>query len=273
MALPRAGARQARVYDRAMRKLLETLRREARFLAELRFLPPRVALFQWRAWRLAWRTGDRFSQVSGTRPRKLAALLRAAQGRRRVVELGTGTAWTTISLALADRQRTLLSFDPIERPEREWYLRLASPGTRRRLTFVCAPGDRGPGESDMGPDKSDTGPGKSDTGPGERARGVDEGDMRPGGGCTSSGGAVDLLYIDSSHEREPTIREVHAWQPVLGEGAVVVFDDYGHPGYPGVQEAIGSLGLKGEEQQGLFIHRAGDTRLDVQTLDRNASKC
>src|SRR5580658_9989805 len=104
------------------------LRREARFLAELRFLPPRVALFQWRAWRLASRAGDGFSPVSRTDPRKLAALLSAARGRRRVVELGTGTAWTAISLVLAEEKRVVLSYDPIERPEREWYLRLVSLG-------------------------------------------------------------------------------------------------------------------------------------------------
>jgi hypothetical protein len=198
-----------------VRKSARRLRRELSFLAELRLLPPRVALFQWRARLLALRTGDHFSVVSATQPRRLSVLLAAARGRRRAVELGTGTAWTAISLVLADRERTVLSYDSIERPEREQYLRLASPAARRRLTFTSAPGHTGP------PD-------------GER---------------------VDLLYVDSSHELEGTIREVQAWRGALAGGAVVVFDDYAHPHYPGVQEAVRRLELDGEQREGLFVHR------------------
>jgi predicted O-methyltransferase YrrM len=194
-----------------------TLRREVRFLAELRILPPRVALFQWRAWRLASRMGDSFSPVSRTDARRLAVLLNAARGRRRVVELGTGTAWTAISLALADPGRVVLSYDPIERPERERYLRLVSPRTRRRLTFMGVSGDEGPRDNGM----------------------------------------VELLYIDSSHDREDTISEVEAWRPALGEGSLVVFDDFAHSDYPGVEEAVRYLGLVGEQRRGLFVHRVG----------------
>jgi hypothetical protein len=197
-----------------MLKRARTLRREVRFLTGLRILPPRVALFQWRAWRLASRRGDNFSPISRTDPRKLAALLNAASGRQRVVELGTGTAWTAISLVLADRKRIVLSYDPIARPEREWYLQLVSPGTRRRVTFVNASGDEGPRDSEM----------------------------------------IDLLYIDSSHQREDTIREVEVWRPVLREGSVLVFDDYAHSEYPGVEEAVKYLDLMGEQRRGLFFH-------------------
>lgn len=191
------------------------LRQEVRLLAELRLLPPRVALFHWRAWRLASRLGDGFSRVSRTDARKLAVLLSAARGRRRVVELGTGTAWTAISLVLADPGRSVLTYDPIERSERERYLKLVSPGARRRLTFIGASGDEGPRGTDL----------------------------------------VELLYIDSSHARDDTIREVEAWRPVLGEGSIVVFDDYAHADYPGVEEAVASLKLVGERQRGLFVHR------------------
>jgi predicted O-methyltransferase YrrM len=159
--------------------------------------------------------GDRFSPVSRTDAHKLAVLLSAARGRRRVVELGTGTAWTAISLILADPERVVLSYDPIERPERERYLRLVSPGTRRRLTFVGASGDEGPRD----------------------------------------GGMVELLYIDSSHDREDTIREVEAWRPALEKGSLVVFDDYAHPDYPGVEDAVRYLELVGEQRRGLFVHR------------------
>jgi hypothetical protein len=186
-----------------------------RFLVELRFLPLRVALFQWRAWRLAWRAEDGFSPLSRTQPRKLAVLLSAASDRRRIVELGTGTGWTAISMVLADRGREVLSYDPIQRPERERYLRLVSPEARRRLTFVSASGDEGPRDGLM----------------------------------------VGLLYIDSSHHREDTIREIEAWRPVLEEGSLVVFDDFGNSEYPGVEEAVRYLGLEGEERRGLFVHR------------------
>jgi len=37
---------------------------------------------------------------------------RLPRGRRRAVELGTGTAWTSISLLLAERNRALVSYDP-----------------------------------------------------------------------------------------------------------------------------------------------------------------
>src|SRR5205807_4816552 len=86
------------------------VKRRLRFLWALRVLPPRVALFQWRAMRLALRTEDGFSVVSRTRPENLRVLLSASRGRRRVVELGTGTAWTSISLLLADKRRELVSY-------------------------------------------------------------------------------------------------------------------------------------------------------------------
>jgi cephalosporin hydroxylase len=63
------------------------------------------------------------------------------------------------------------------------------------------------------------------------------------------------LYIDSSHEREQTMAEVRAWQPHLRVGALVLFDDYTHPDYPGVREAIEELGLEGERRGTLFVHR------------------
>ena len=59
-----------------------------------------------------------------------------------------------------------------------------------------------------------------------------------------------MLFIDSSHEREPTVLEFTAWRPRLAPGAVVVFDDHGHPDWPGVAEAVGDLGLAGEVRGG-----------------------
>lgn len=199
---------------RALQHLRE-LRRKVRFLLMLRVLPPGVALFQWRAMRLASKLGDEFGPLSATRPRKLATLLRVAENSRYVVELGTAMGWTAIALALADPAREVASYDPFERGEVAAYLRLVPEEVRDRVSVVVAPSDGGPQ--------------------------IDR--------------AVDLLYIDSSHEREGTIREVQAWAPVLRESSVVVFDDYSHPDFPGVREAIQQLDLDGEEKDGLFIHR------------------
>jgi predicted O-methyltransferase YrrM len=200
---------------RSMRERARSLRREMWFLLQLRRLPWRVAWFQWRAWRLAARFGDEFSRASATRPAKLAALLHVARGRRRVAELGTATGWTSISLALADRRRLVVTYDPFDRPEREQYLQLVGPAVRERLTFIGAAGSEGP-----------------------------QPDWR-----------VDLLYIDSSHTREETVREVGAWRGALAGGAIVAFDDFDHPEYPGVREAVWELGLGGRALAGIFVHR------------------
>ena len=191
------------------------LRRELRFVLQLRVLPPRVALFQWRARRLASKIDDTFGPVSATRPPKLAALLSLAKDRHYVAELGTATGWTAISLLIADPRREVVSYDPFERREPHLYLELVDPSVRNRLTLVLGRGDEGPQ--------------------------ID----RP----------VELLYIDSAHERADTIRELEAWRPVLREGAVVVLDDFTHPEFPGVREAVEQLGLTGEHREGLFVHR------------------
>ena len=94
-------------------------------------------------------------------------------------------------------------------------MELVDPSVRRRVEIVTAPGAAGPR------------------------------DDQP----------VDMLYIDSSHEREQTVAEVLAWRPVLRRGASVVFDDYRHPSYPGVSEAIAELGLSGDQRGTLFVHR------------------
>jgi len=132
-----------------------------------------------------------------------------------VVELGTAHGWTAISLALAHREREVITCDPVERPGPQRYLQLVGRQVRRRVTLVHAPGDTGP-------------------------RGA---------------GPIDLLYVDSSHGRADTIRELEAWRPALRDGAWVVLDDYLHPDFPGVSEAVSELGLDGEERDGLFVHR------------------
>ena len=35
---------------------------------------------------------------------------------------------------------------------------------------------------------------------------------------------------------------------------MIVFDDYTHPDFPGVREAVTELGLQGEQRGTLFVH-------------------
>lgn len=183
-------------------------------LEEWRALPPRVALFRVRARRLARRTGDDFSLVSAMRTDELGRLLALARGRHTVVELGTGTAWTAIALALADPKRRVVSYDPIARGERQRYLHLAGASVTERIELLELPGESGP---------------------------------QPGAA------APELVFIDSSHEREETLAAFAAWRDRLTPGAVVAFHDYGEPFYPGVKEAVSELGLRGETFGHLFI--------------------
>jgi predicted O-methyltransferase YrrM len=184
-----------------------------------RVLPARVAAFQVRALLRSWRIDDHGGFVGSLRAPSLATLLRVAAGRRHVAELGTNTAWTACSLLLADPARFVTSFDPIRQPHRDAYLDLLPAEARRRLRLVELTGAEG-------------------------ARHVD--------------GPVDLLFVDCGHGRQMVIDEVRAWRPRLADGALMVFDDYGHPQYPGVAEAIAELGLTGRAEGGCFIARASD---------------
>jgi predicted O-methyltransferase YrrM len=182
----------------------------------LRRLPPRVAWFYLRARRLAARTGDEFSIRSVARPFELGELLKLAKGRTAVVEVGTGTAWTAIALALADRNRRVATYDPIVRPERERYLDLVSKSVSARIEFLEAGGEGGPAHD---------------------------------------GAPAQFLFLDSSHERQETLDTFRAWEPVLAPGAIVAFHDYGAEAYPGVAEAVEELGLRGEVVGPLFLWR------------------
>ena len=184
---------------------------------ELLRLPPRVALFYSRARRFATASGDEWSLVSATKPESLVHLLRLARGRSLVAEIGTGTAWTTIALALADRRRRVVSFDPVVRPERDDYLRLVGRSARSRIELIAGPGEAGAG---------------------------------------AVAGPVDMLFVDGSHERERTIATFEAWRPAIGPGGIIAFHDFGNPGYPGVGEAIAALGLEGEVVRDVFVWRA-----------------
>lgn len=181
----------------------------------LRGLPPAVRAFYAAALARARAEGDAFSLASASRPGNLAELLRLAGDRRHVVELGTCTAWTAIALALDAPQRTVTSFDPVVHPARERYLGLVEASVRERIVLRAQEGAAG----------------------------------------AEGAAGVEFLFIDSSHERQDTVAEVLAWRPRLAPSAVVVFDDYGHPDYPGVAEAVADLGLRGEARGSLYVWR------------------
>jgi hypothetical protein len=181
----------------------------------LRALPPRVAWFYVRAWLTALRTGDRFTLDSASRPSDISRLLALARGHTTAVELGTGTAWTTIALALADSARRVVSYDPEVRPQRERYLRLVDGETRARIELL-----HGAAES-----------------------------ARP------DAASVGFLFIDCAHDRETTAAAFGTWRPAMAPEGVVVFHDYDHPRYPGVREAVEQLGLAGTNSRGVFIWR------------------
>jgi predicted O-methyltransferase YrrM len=189
-------------------------RQLARLLLATRALPPRAALFQARAMLRAARLRDDWALQSATRPADVAALIEIARGRRRAVELGTATGWTSGALLLADPQRRLASYDPVVREHREAYLRLLPRAARERLELVAAPGHEARGEG------------------------------------------VELLFVDSSHDRDATIAEFRAWRPRLAPGALVALHDYGNPAYPGVAEAVAALELGGREHAGMWVWEA-----------------
>jgi len=75
-------------------------------------------------------------------------------------------------------------------------------------------------------------------------------------GHEARGVGVELLFVDSSHDRDATVAEFRAWEPRLAPRALVVLHDYANPAYPGVAEAVAELGLSGREHAGLWLWEA-----------------
>ncbi len=75
-------------------------------------------------------------------------------------------------------------------------------------------------------------------------------------GHQAGGDGIELLFVDSSHDREATVAEVRAWRPRMAPGGLVVLHDYGNPAYPGVAEAVADLELDGRPHAGLYVWEA-----------------
>lgn len=127
-----------------------------------------------------------------------------------------GTAMGWTTGALALGGSRVTSYDPMRYAGRAEYLGLLGRAARARIRLVAAAGSAG------------------------------------GTGAA----AVDLLFVDSSHERAETVAEFAAWRPAIRPGGIVAFHDYGNPDFPGVAAAIDEdLGLAGEQVGDMFVWR------------------
>lgn len=179
-------------------------------------LPPAASRFYARALRHGRKGGDIVSLAIAARPRELVELVGAARGATTVAEVGTGTGWTAIVLALADPERRVHSFDVHEHPQRAHYLRLAPAEARARLELGIRDGREGPPPQ------------------------LPE---------------LDFLFIDSSHELEETATTFRLWSTRLRPGGTAAFHDYDNERYPGVAAAVAQLELDGDERAGMFLWR------------------
>jgi predicted O-methyltransferase YrrM len=177
-----------------------------------------VIAFYLRALWLGRRTGDTVSLAIAARPRDLRELIKASRDAATAAEVGTGTGWTAIVLALARPGRHVHSFDVSEHQQRARYLELAPASVRARIHLEVRDGREGP--------------------PAQLPE-------------------LDFLFIDSSHELEETLATFGLWSQRLRPGAVVAFHDYDDEQYPGVRQAVTQLGLKGEQRAGMFLWRKG----------------
>lgn len=82
---------------------------------------------------------------------------------------------------------------------------------------------------------------------------------------TYEGKPVGLLYVDGDHTREGARRDIMVWARHLAPGARIAVDDYGHPDWPGVGEAVDELVAEGFlEPFELYHDRLAVTRLADQ---------
>lgn len=83
-----------------------------------------------------------------------------------------------------------------------------------------------------------------------------------GAAAVWTGGPIGLLFVDDDHSYEGATRAVKYWAPHLAPGAVIAVDDYGHPDWPGVREAVDELVAEGVlAPVQIFHERLAVTRL------------
>ncbi len=62
---------------------------------------------------------------------------------------------------------------------------------------------------------------------------------------TKDGRSIGLLFVDDDHSYAGARRAIEDWAPHLAPDAVIAIDDYGHPDWPGVKEAVDDLVKEG----------------------------
>jgi len=84
-------------------------------------------------------------------------------------------------------------------------------------------------------------------------------------GADWSGKPVGLLFVDGDHTKEGARTDITTWAPHLAPGAVIAVDDYHHPDWPGVAEAVDELVDEGFLEPITIYHdRLAVTRLTTR---------
>jgi predicted O-methyltransferase YrrM len=88
-----------------------------------------------------------------------------------------------------------------------------------------------------------------------------------------AGPKVGLLFIDADHSYEGARQDVLSWSKRLADGAIIAVDDYGHPDWPGVAQAVDELVDQGVlDPIEIFHDRLAVTRLAVAEPDESAGE-
>lgn len=76
------------------------------------------------------------------------------------------------------------------------------------------------------------------------------------------GRQIGLLFVDADHSYGGARGDVASWTPHLADDAVIAFDDYGHPDWPGVKQAVDDMVAEGVlEPVQIFHDRLAVTKL------------
>lgn len=82
------------------------------------------------------------------------------------------------------------------------------------------------------------------------------------------GPLIGLLFVDADHSAQGARDDVVFWAPELAPSAVIAVDDYGHPDWPGVAEAVDGLVAEGFLEPINIMHE----RLAVTRLRSHAAR-
>ena len=63
--------------------------------------------------------------------------------------------------------------------------------------------------------------------------------------------------VGQDPDRQETVEELRAWRPALAPDALVILDDFSHPEFPGVRDAVQERNLTGQQRGTLFVHDVG----------------